>query len=289
MLSGCYQNAIRILSGCYQDAIRMLSGCYQDTIRMLSDTIRMLSGCYQDAIRYYQDAIRMLSECYQILSGCYECDASSQCVQQQSLWMFQRPVSVSHSQCRAHPPQRDAVTRFVIFYACSLLTQGPRNMNICQLCWHLELNMQPIQKTAFKFRIIHALAREADEVPSAHGWTPRLWRAGCVFRRTDILRLLLKQRLTWFFCCVRWKNQRWRTNNLRMLRMIQTDFLLIADQRSLFYIFQVTSHTHYSATSPVSRHRYWSIESQSTIVWLFSCYTEKNVKQCILNKSVSPT
>ena len=32
---------------------------------------------------------------------------------------------------------------------------------------------------------------------------------------------------------------------------------------------------------------YW-IVSQSTIVWLFPCYTERNVKQCILNGGVSP-
>ena len=33
---------------------------------------------------------------------------------------------------------------------------------------------------------------------------------------------------------------------------------------------------------------YW-IVSQSTIVWLFSCYTEQNVNQCFLNGSVAQT
>ena len=183
MLSECYQDTIRMLSGCYQDAIRMLSGCYQDTIRMLSDTIRMLSGCDQNAIRYYQDAIRMLSDTIRMLSGCYQ-NAIRYYQDAMSAMLALSVFSSRASECFSDPsPSLTASAEPTHPRETQLHALCVRPDILCMLSAHtgtpkhehLPIMLTPRaehaadSKTAFKFRIIHALAREADEVPSAHG------------------------------------------------------------------------------------------------------------------------
>ena len=209
---------------------------------------------------YYQNTIRILSEYYQKSISAMASTRSAMQQQKPPLRIFEQPDAAAVSHIAGvkppGPPGRRTVTRFecegAIFYACTLLTRGPQNTNICQLCWHLEPNTQLIQKTAFLL--------QNNSCPTTRGTRGALcpWLcstsleggAGCAFRRMSTGRpaVLIKQRaasLGSFLASGK------RTNNLRMLRMIQTVFVVSSlIKGALCFIFSRWRDTNHSVIGP---------------------------------------